>query len=224
MSSLRIHHAHPWDVNPKEAIAIQEALATFVQEVPLSVTPETVGGVDASIQGNDVRGAAAILRRHNLELILSATSTAPLTFPYIPGLLSFRELPAILKALEALPTLPDVILCDAHGKAHPRRLGLASHLGVLLDHPTVGCAKSRLIGTHPPLSPERGAWVPLVDGNEVIGAVVRTRSNVRPVYVSVGHRITLMEAVNLVLDTTSRYRIPEPLRIAHKLSRNPGQG
>lgn len=216
---MQLHHKHPWDVTPREAIAIQQELAHLVQETPLSTGLQTVAGADASVRQGYNYGAIAILSFPELKTLHTSTSKVPVTFPYIPGLLAFRELPALLQALTQLPALPDVILCDGHGKAHPRRFGLASHLGVLLERPTVGCAKSRLVGNHGPLPDEKGAWVPLTDGDEIIGAVVRTRAHVRPVYVSVGHRITLKEAVELVLSTTTRYRIPEPLRHAHHLSR-----
>jgi deoxyribonuclease V len=139
-------------------------------------------------------------------------------FPYAPGYLSFRETPALLAALAGLRRRPDLILCDGQGLAHPRRFGLASHLGVLLDVPTIGVAKSRLVGTHGPVPEARGAWVPLRDGAETIGAVLRTRAGARPVYVSVGHRVSLETAVETVLRCAPRYRLPEPVRRAHVLA------
>jgi deoxyribonuclease V len=153
---------------------------------------------------------------------LDATAQAclPTRFPYIPGLLSFRELPAVLKALEQLPRLPDLILCDGQGIAHPRRLGIASHLGVLLDHPTIGVGKTRLVGHHDPVPDQRGAWVPLVDRGEVVGAVLRTRQGAKPIYVSPGHRVGLTTAVGWVMACTTRFRLPETTRLADRLSRS----
>ncbi len=215
---LQLVHAHPWALDRKTACALQERLAREVREEPLPHPPRTVAGIDVGIRNEQARAAIVVVELPTLSPVAQATYEAPVPFPYVPGLLAFRELPAILKALEHLPFLPDVLLCDAQGRAHPRRLGLASHLGVLLDHPTVGCAKSRLVGTHPPLPETRGAWVPLKDRGEIVGAVVRTRAGVKPVYVSIGHRITLEEAVQLVLQCSPRYRLPEPLRMAHRLS------
>jgi deoxyribonuclease V len=140
------------------------------------------------------------------------------SFPYVPGLLAFREGPVVLAALAKLQDQPDVLIFDAHGLAHPRRMGLASHLGVLLDRPTVGCAKSRLVGVHEEPDESRGSWTPLTDADEWIGAVVRTRDHVRPVYVSIGHRVDLKTAISLTLGCTSRYRLPEPIRWAHRVA------
>jgi len=221
MPDLTLHVDHPWDLSPAEAVALQTRLARLVEEVPLPQPPKTVAAVDVSYRGGVARGAAVIMNVPALEVLQAATVEADTPFPYVPGLLAFREIPVILKVLERLPFLPDVILCDGHGKAHPRRFGLACHLGVLLDRPTVGCAKRVLVGTHAPLPQARGAWAPIVDRGETIGIAVRTRRGVRPVYVSVGHRITLAEAAALVLRTSTRYRLPEPLRVAHRLSASP---
>ena len=154
----------------------------------------------------------------SLELLDYAVITAELRFPYVPGLLSFRECPPALAALRALPQRPDLLLCDGQGLAHPRRFGIACHLGVLLDIPAIGAAKSRLIGTHEEPHSERGSQAPLFDGEERIGSVVRTRTNVHPIYVSVGHRVSLQTAVELTMNCAPRYRIPEPTRQAHKLA------
>lgn len=216
--TLRLAHEHPWDLAPAEAGKLQRRLARYVRETPLLHPLRTVAGVDVGVKGGRARAAVVVVDVNTLTPLAQTVYEMPVPFPYVPGLLAFRELPAILAALERLPALPDVILCDAQGRAHPRRLGLASHLGVLIDHPTVGCAKSRLVGSHPPLPEARGAWVPLQDNEEVVGAVVRTRAGVKPVYVSVGHRITLEEAIQVVLACSPRYRLPEPLRLAHRLS------
>jgi deoxyribonuclease V len=141
-----------------------------------------------------------------------------ISFPYVPGLLAFREGPVVLAALARLKDRPDVLIFDAHGLAHPRRMGLASHLGILLDTPAVGCAKSRLVGLHEEPDESKGGWTPLVHEEEVIGAVVRTRDRVRPVYVSIGHRVDLETAISLTLGCTSRYRLPEPIRWAHRVA------
>lgn len=215
-----LHHAHAWDVSPKEAIAIQKDLAGKVRFTPLAEEVQTVAGVDVSIRGNLAQAAISVVRLFNLGVVDEAIYRCEVPFPYVPGLLSFREMPAILPALEKLSVWPDVFMLDSQGTAHPRRFGLACHLGVLLDHPALGVAKSRLTG-HPQgkLGEEKGAHVPLVDKGETVGALVRTRGSTNPVYVSVGHRIMLGEAVDLTLRAAPRYKIPVPTREAHKLSR-----
>jgi deoxyribonuclease V len=155
----------------------------------------------------------------NLAIVGSARARRPLAFPYVPGLLSFREAPAIIDALQQLSEKPDLLLVDGQGLAHPRRFGLACHLGVLADLPTIGVAKSRLVGAYEEPGTERGAWTPLIDGCETIGAVLRTRRAVRPVFVSIGHRICLQTAIDLVLRCTGHFRLPEPIRAADRLSR-----
>ncbi len=226
MAKLRLHHTHPWDVSPSEAIAIQKRLRRFVKlEDDLPEIIRTVAGVDVGFKekGAITRAAVAILSFPALHLQAQALAEVPTTFPYIPGLLSFREIPAVLAALEKLPQLPDIILCDGQGIAHPRRFGIASHLGVLLDHPTIGVGKTRLIGTHDPVPEEKGAWVPLWDQQEMIGAVVRTRAGVKPIYVSPGHRLCVESAVTWVLACVTRYKLPETTRWAdHLASKKPG--
>lgn len=179
-----------------------------------------MAGVDVGFRdgGRLARAAVAVLSFPDLTPLEQALAHCPTCFPYIPGLLSFREVPAVLEALSGLRQLPDLILCDGQGLAHPRRFGIACHLGVLLDLPTIGVAKSRLIGHHEPLPPEKGAWVPLYDGDECVGAVVRTRAGVRPLYVSIGHRVSLASAIDYVLRCTTRYRLPETTRAAHRLA------
>jgi deoxyribonuclease V len=153
-----------------------------------------------------------------LQVIETSLASRPTTFPYIPGFLSFREIPAVLDALEKIKMTPDIILCDGQGIAHPRRLGIASHLGVLIDIPTIGVAKSRLIGKHEELPEIRGNWQPLIHKGETIGAVLRTRIGVKPVYVSSGHRVSLPTAIDYVLRCTPKYRLPETTRVADKLA------
>jgi deoxyribonuclease V len=161
-----------------------------------------------------------VLAWPEMEWVDGAIAERPVTFSYRPGLLSFREGPVLIAAIDQLDDLPDVILCDGQGYAHPRRFGLACHLGLWLERPTIGCAKTRLFGCHPEPGPERGATIPLTDGDDVIGAVVRTRARVRPVYVSIGHLICLEQAVELTLGCARRYRLPEPLRAAHRMARS----
>lgn len=215
-----IHHAHRWDVSPKEAVVIQRDLAAKVRQEPLPRPVETIAGIDVSIRGDLAQAAIVVLRFPALEVVDQAIWRAEVPFPYVPGLLSFREMPVILPALEHLTVRPDVLVTDSQGRAHPRRFGLACHLGVLLDWPVFGVAKSLLTGRYKELSAEKGSRASLVHRGEVVGAAVRTRTSVKPVYVSVGHRITLEEAVDLALACAPRYKIPEPTRQAHLLSRD----
>jgi deoxyribonuclease V len=218
-----LQHDHPWDVSPDEAKAIQRRLGSAVDPAPLPDAVETVAGIDVSIRDDTAQAAVAVLRLPDLTVVDRAVYRGDVPFPYVPGLLSFRETPPVLPALEQLSGMPDVLMTDSHGRAHPRRFGFACHLGVLLDHPTLGVAKSILVGTpEGDLPPEKGSRVPLVDDGETVGAVLRTRTDVNPVYVSVGHRVTLDDAVRLTLDCSPRYKIPEPTRQAHRLSRNTG--
>lgn len=213
-------HQHDWDVSPDEAKQIQRRLEPEVSEVPLPDDVETVAGVDVSIRDDTAQAAVAVLEMSGLEVVDEAIYRCEVPFPYVPGLLSFRETPPVLPALEQLSVAPDVLMTDSHGRAHPRRFGLACHLGVLLDHPTLGVAKSVLVGTpEGTLDSEKGSRVPLVDNGETVGHVLRTRTDVNPVYVSVGHRTTLDDAVTLTLECSPRYKIPEPTRQAHRLSR-----
>lgn len=218
---VKLHHVHRWDLSVPEAREIQRSLAPLViaeDQFPQAIA--TVGGVDAGFEDNfkTIRVAVAVLSFPELAVIETVVIRRPTTFPYVPGFLSFREVPAILAGLEKVQCFPDLILCDGQGYAHPRRFGLACHLGVLLDHPTIGVAKSRYIGTHPDLSPEKGQWVELKDKDERIGAVLRSRKNVRPLYISIGHRICLETAIAYVLACTPKYRLPETTRIADHLA------
>jgi deoxyribonuclease V len=212
---------HDWDVSPEEAIAIQQRLRHLVQRRPTLALDavRTVAGIDASYK--DVsRAAVVVLAFPSLEVVEQVEAIRKTTFPYVPGLLSFREVPAVLDALAKLTVLPDVLMCDGQGYAHPRRLGLASHLGVYLNRPSVGCAKSRLIGRYEEPGPNRGDRSPLVDHGEVIGAVLRTKPRTNPLFVSVGHLLDLETAVELVLRCLRGYRLPEPTRLADKLTRS----
>jgi deoxyribonuclease V len=185
---------------------------------PLDKRVDVVGGVDVSVKDGQARAAVVLLSFPELEPLEGATAERPTLFPYVPGLLAFREGPVVLEALEKLKERPDVVIFDAQGVAHPRRMGLATHLGVLLDMPSVGCAKSRLCGEYSEPDTKKGSWTPLRDGDEVIGGVVRTRENVRPVFVSIGNLVDLQTAVKLILDCSPVYRLPETTRWAHRVA------
>lgn len=216
---------HPWNVSPADARVIQERLRPCVETKDRLEPLDYAAGVDVGFEndGKVTRAAAVVLELPSLAVVERALARRPTSFPYVPGLLSFREIPAILDALNQLRRKPDVLLCDGQGIAHPRRLGVASHLGVLLDLPSIGVAKSRLTGTHDEPPNRRGAWAPLHDGEECIGAVLRTRINVKPIYVSVGHRLSLPTAIDVVMRTVTRYRLPETTREADRLASAPAR-
>ena len=215
--------AHAWDVSVAEAVAIQQRLRREVVLEDRLGEVRRVAGVDVGFPGGLTRAAVAVLDFPALSLAETALATAPVTFPYVPGLLSFREIPAVLDALGQLSDPPDVLLCDGQGVAHPRRLGIASHLGVLTGLATVGVGKTRLIGRHREPEDVRGAWTPLTDRGERIGAVLRTRPGTKPLFISAGHRVSLETAVRLVMACTTRYRLPETTRHAHRLASGPGR-
>lgn len=213
-----------WDLSPQQAIAQQASLARLLRAENDFDTVQLVAGVDVGFeQENKVaRAAVAVLEFPSLEFVMAAMARRPVTFPYIPGLLAFRELPVVLDALAKLERAPDLIIVDGHGFAHPRRFGIASYLGVLLDQPTIGCAKSILVGRAQIPENRVGAWTPLMDKGEMIGAAVRTRLNTKrvtnPIYVSIGHRIDLETAVDFVLRCCCGYRVPETTRYAHLIA------
>lgn len=211
---------HRWDVSPSEARAIQTELAAHVVTEDRLPAVARVAGVDVGFpeRGRMTQAAVSVLSFPGLELLEEVVTRRATSFPYVPGLLSFREIPAILDALDCLGSPPDLLLCDGQGIAHPRRLGIASHLGLLTDRPAIGVAKSRLIGHQEAVPEQRGAWVPLLDEGEVIGAALRTRARVRSVFVSSGHRIALATAIEYVLGCSPRYRLPEPIRRADRLA------
>lgn len=206
---------HPWNLSPGEAIATQKELRERVRAVFPARKVEVVAGVDVGVRGQTARAAVVALSYPALSPLEQAVAEVPIAMPYIPGLLAFREGPAVLEACARLSVEPDLLVFDGQGLAHPRRFGIASHIGVLLERPAIGCAKSRLCGEHdePPI--EAGGYVPLRDAGEVIGAVVRTRRGVKPVFVSVGHLIDLDTAIGYVLGCCRGYRLPEPTRLAH---------
>jgi deoxyribonuclease V len=211
---------HRWDLTPKEAMALQAELAARVVREDTAREVRRVAGVDVGFEddGKVTRAAVAVLDFPGLALAERVVVRQPTRFPYIPGLLSFREAPAVLAAFERLSVVPDLVLYDGQGIAHPRRFGIASHVGLLLDVPTIGVAKTRLVGEHRQLPERKGARVPLVDHGETIGAVLRTRTGVTPLYVSIGHRVSLEAAVRWVMACTTRYRLPETTRWAHHLA------
>jgi deoxyribonuclease V len=206
---------HPWDVTPEEAAAIQKRLAPQVVRHNAFGGIRYVAGVDAGFPRDTARAAIAVLTYPDLRLVETAVAELPVAFPYVPGLLSFREAPAAIAAFHKLTTRPDLLIVDGQGIAHRRRFGIACHLGVLLDVPAIGSAKSLLVGTHADLPEEAGATADLVHRGEVVGSVVRTRTGVKPLYVSIGHRIDLPTAVRLVLSCCRKVRLPEPQRAAH---------
>ncbi len=213
----------PAALEPDDARATQRRMASLVRPEPINrARLSAVAGLDVSYATGDTHlvAAAVVLSVPELEVVDSATVIAEPRFPYVAGLFAFREVPPLLEAIEALEVTPDAFVCDGFGVAHPRRFGLASHLGVSLDRPTLGVAKSPFVGDAEPPAVERGCWSPLVDSEEVVGRALRTRSDVRPVYVSVGHRVDLEGACDLVLRLAPRYRLPEPIRHADRLSRD----
>ncbi len=216
---------HDWNVPAKEAIAIQKSFraSLILDQAPTRIN--TVAGIDISSdkKSSCLYAAVVVLDIRKKEgpafpVIDKATAIYESEFPYIPGLLSFREIPAVLAAWKQLTVLPDCIICDGHGLAHPRRMGLACHLGLVLDIPSIGCGKTRLIGHYEEPGPKRGDRSPLIDRDEVVGSVLRSREGVAPLFISQGHKITLDVAVEVILMSQSRYRLPEPIRITHHLA------
>jgi deoxyribonuclease V len=218
---MKITPLHEWNLSPREAVELQKQLAyEVVAEDKFEEPVKTVAGIDLGYDAaaNTSRAVAVVLSFPELELVESAESKMPIQFPYVPGLLSFRETPVAVKALEKLQTAPDLILCDGQGLAHPRGFGIACHIGLIADVPTVGVAKSVLVGRFEGLGEKRGSTAPLVYKNREVGAAVRTRDRVQPVYVSVGHRISLETAVRYVLACAPKYRLPETTRLADKMA------
>lgn len=216
---MKTKRLHEWDLSCAEARRLQLRLAQRVRFIAMKKRPKLIAGLDCAFSkdGKRIFAAAVVIDLSDFSIIETTTATRKVDFPYIPGLLSFREAPACIDAIEKLKTTPDVFIVDGQGFAHPRRLGIASHIGLLIDKPTIGCAKSRLIGTFEEPGRQKGNYSQLFDGDEAIGAVLRTRTAVKPVYVSVGHKCTLEDAISIILECTTRYRLPEPSRLAHQL-------
>lgn len=236
---------HRWNLTPKQAIRLQKRLATEIEQVPLCKSSRLVAGSDAAFtpDGEHIIAGWVVWDIQAKAVVDSALARRPVRFPYVPGLLSFREAPALIAAARKLTVEPDVFMFDGQGLAHPRRLGLACHVGLLIDRPSLGCAKSRLCGTPAPKSPRSwpggtnkqevspqprsallqdiladtaGASCPLIHNGERIGRILRTREGVKPIYVSIGHKITLKDATRLTLRCCTKYRLPEPTRLAHQ--------
>lgn len=214
---MEVRSLHPWNVDYRRAIIIQEKLRANISLTNSFRTIGSVAGADVSYSRGGQEGIAAmvILSYPDLDLMDEAFARGKVSFPYIPGLLSFREAPLLLRVFRKLQRLPDVILYDGQGIAHPRSLGLASHMGLLLDLPSVGCAKKKLVGDFGEVGSQPGSITPLEIRGRIVGAVVRTRGGVKPVIVSPGHRIDVESSIGLVLKTCRGFRLPEPLRLAH---------
>lgn len=223
---MRLERLHPWDLTPSEAIALQKELASRVVPVGCPANVRLVAGADVAFPGRTrgwaggvARAAVVVMSHPALEVVEQHVAEVPVAFPYVPGLLSFREIPALSLVFERLAAKPDLLLADGQGIAHPRRFGLASHVGLLAGISTIGCAKSRLCGEAAEPAAERGATCDLIDKGERVGAVVRTKSGVKPMFVSVGHKISIEAAVEWTLRLAPTHRLPEPLRLADRLSK-----
>lgn len=214
---MQINPLHRWDIPPKEAVALQEALAgRIIDDRPLDMRAiRHVGGVDVSVKDGVSRAAVVVMDFPALRVVETVRVAQPTPYPYIPGLLSFREGPVLVEAFEHVQTVPDVFLFDGMGRIHPRQLGIASHMGLWLNVPTIGCGKSHFLGEYTPPGAQKGAFSPLTHDGEMLGVVLRTRDGVKPVYLSSGHLIDLDSAIAITLACVTRYRLPEPIRQAH---------
>ena len=215
---MEIIGLHDWNLTYSQAVSCQKELAETVQHKKVPLNFKTIAGLDCAFSkdGKNIIAAIVVLRFVDFEVLETTNAVQKVTFPYIPGLLSFREAPVCIAAAEKLKIIPDIFMVDGQGIAHPRRLGLAAHLGLFFDKPTIGCAKSRLIGRYDEPLTNKGAFSPLKDGTEIIGAVVRTRNKVKPVFVSVGNKCLLEDAIEISLKCAIKYRLPEPTRLAHQ--------
>jgi deoxyribonuclease V len=217
---VKVVDLHPWPAAAEEATAIQDALRPLADLTsPGPRTVRTVAGLDVAYADDRLAAAAVVLDADSLDVVEEATVLDRPAFPYVPGLFAFRELPALVEALRKLSVTPDLLVCDGHGLAHPKRFGLACHLGVLTGLPTIGVGKTRLVGSYDEPAADRGAWSALSDGGQVVGRALRTQTGVRPVFVSVGHRADLDTACAVTLRLAPRYRLPETTRRADRLSR-----
>lgn len=214
---MQIQHLHDWNHTPKDAIALQKQLAgNIIDDQPIDIEAvRFVAGVDVSVKNNISQAAVVVLTYPELELVETVTAQQPTSYPYIPGLLTYREGPVLEEAFNQLQQEPDVFIFDGMGKIHPRRMGIASHMGLWLDKPTIGCGKTHFIGDYYDPGRQRGDYSNLTDKGELLGVVLRTRTNVKPVYISVGHKAELNSAVELILNCTPKFRLPTPIRLAH---------
>jgi len=216
---MKCINLHPWNLQYNEAVKVQQELrARLMLEAP-KMDLELIAGADVSYsKGDDVFfSSVVVLEMPGMNIIEEATAEGKMSFPYIPGLLSFREAPILIKAFEKVKSIPDAIIFDGQGTAHPRGVGLASHMGLVLGLPSIGCAKKNLVGNYEPVGSEVGAHTPIVFKGDVVGAALRTKSNVKPVFVSPGHRMDIPSAVEIVMKTCRGYKLPEPTRQAHLL-------
>lgn len=215
---MKVKKLHNWNLSYSQARELQSRLAGRVQIKTFSKNLRRVAGLDCAFtkDGKRIVAGAVVLELPGLEIIETKSATRKVTFPYIPGLLSFREAPVCIAAVKKLRCKPDVFLIDGQGIAHPRRLGLAAHLGLFFDSPTIGCAKSRLTGVFEEPAQQKGGYSGLTNAGETIGVVLRTRTNVKPLFISIGNRCTLKDAIKIVLACTTKYRLPEPTRLAHQ--------
>jgi deoxyribonuclease V len=218
---MKVRNLHAWNLTVKEAQDVQRALSRQVIRYDGFSAVQTICGVDASykVKGNRATSVCVAMSYPGLEVIETVAANTPVTFPYTPGLFSFREIPALIPAVEKLKVKPDLIICDGHGLIHPRRFGLASHLGLLVDIPTIGCAKTKLLGEYGEPPQSRGSFEYVRHDGEIVGAVVRTMHKGTPVFVSIGHRICLESAIKYILGCTRNHRLPEPVRYAHLRAR-----
>ena len=216
---MRTNQLHNWNVTIQQARSLQKELAEKVCLTPLKKPPQLIAGLDCAFSknGKQILAVAVVMKFDDFQIIETADAVCNVTFPYIPGLLSFREAPVCIEAVKKLKQSPDIFVIDGQGIAHPLKLGLASHLGLFFDKPTIGCAKSRLTGTYENVGTDKGLCSPLKSKTETIGTVLRTRTNVKPVFVSPGHKCTIDDAKKIVLACAVKYRLPEPTRMGHKL-------
>ncbi len=214
---MLFEHRHNWNLTPEQAIALQKQMASeVIDDRPLDLNAiKLVAGVDVSVKESVSHAAVVVLTYPGLEIVETVFGQMPTPFPYIPGLLTFREGPVLEEAFQKLQREPDVFIFDGMGRAHPRRMGIATHMGLWLQRPTIGCGKTHFIGTYVEPPNQRGGYSELMDRGEVIGVILRTRADVKPVYISVGHLADLSTSIELVMRCTGKYRLPEPIRAAH---------
>jgi deoxyribonuclease V len=219
---MQITHLHDWNLSPAQAVALQKQMAAeVIYDRPLDIgAVRLVAGVDVSVKNDVSQAAVVVLTFPDLQVVETSLAQRPTPFPYIPGLLSFREGPVLEEAFQTLQHEPDALIFDGMGRAHPRRIGIASHMGLWLQKPTIGCGKTLFVGAYIEPPQTRGAHVDLVHRGEVIGAILRTRENTKPVFISPGHLIDLASSVDLVMHCTGKYRLPEPIRAAHNAAGN----
>lgn len=220
---MEIRVNHRWDLSEAEAARLQQELAGQIVLSDQFGDIERIAGIDLGYEDEDrvTRAAVVVLKFPELTLLDYQITRRPTTFPYVPGYLSFREVPAVLDALQGLRVTPQMLFCDGNGTIHPRRFGFACHLGLAVDLPSIGVAKNRYVGSHEPLPDTQGAWQPIIDHGETIGAVVRSRAGVKPIYVSPGHRISLETAIAMTLRTCRGFRQPDTTRWSHRVASGP---